>query len=128
MTDGGDKPLVPGGVVVSSGNDQGGERAGLGECLQVVKVGLRCEWQIPKGVHWLQAVAHEQQPEPPWFELLRTGELSSEVGVLPVRHGLGRVQSDDPHLGSSPIGVRHPLTERQPHIDSMLSLATVCCQ
>lgn len=49
----------------------------------------------------LQPVAHEQEPKAPGLEPLRARDLSGEVGVLPIRHGLGRVQGDGAYLGSS---------------------------
>ena len=120
VVDGLDELLVPGRVVVPSWNDQGRERAVVDQCIQRVEVGLRRQRQVPERAHRRQAVAHEQQPKAPGLELLRAGDLSGEVGVLPVRHGLGRVQGDGPHLGSSSVA--------PPSIDSMLSLSTACCQ
>ena len=104
MADGLDDPVVPGCVVVPSRNDQGREGSLFGQRVQGVEVGLRGQRKVPERAHRLESVAHEQQPEAPGLELLRARDLSGEVGILPVRHGLSRVQGDGAHLGSSQVG------------------------
>ena len=96
--------------MVPSRDDQGCERAVVGQCIQRVEVGLRRQWQVPERAHRLHPVAYEQQPKAPGLELFRASDLSGEVGILPVRHGLGRVQGNGAHLDSFLSGVLNLFT------------------